>query len=152
MIYFFLVADGRNKKPEKRSETMNENELVTNGTFTPAMAQWASSAGVEPVVLKQAMEEAGLAVEPTPAENLVDTEIVITGAKRFKSAYPDSKVDPYFVRGYVKESGEVFASVFGGQAVVEVIEAYIGTGSNRPLQCVLRENEGGQFGRYYTLG
>lgn len=130
--------------------TKQELQVLDEQQIEPG-DNWIADSGVDPIVLKKAMEAAGMPATVTPAEKLVGVEIVIRTAKQFPSRFPEAKNDPYFVTGVIKRSGEIFGSVFGGGAVVELISAYIRSGVRQPLQCTLVSKEGGAFGQYYTL-
>lgn len=116
------------------------------------MEQWLAEQGANPIVLKDAMEKLGFPTEVTPAEELVDQPVILRGARKFPTKFPNQSYDPYFVTGIVKRTGEVFGSAWGGAAVVSTLDALISSGLNQPLECVLRYHEGkGKFEGYYTL-
>lgn len=104
-----------------------------------------------PVVkLHDVLEELGMAGPVTPAEELVGRTFQIRKAKPFASRF-DDEAHAYYCVCVDPATGEKFATVLGGMAVVEILDAYIAAGQKSPLEVTLGHNEGGRFEGYYTL-
>jgi len=110
--------------------------------------------------------------ENLPAAELVDRPFTIKKIKPVKSAYPNGPDHFYFIVG-IDQDGTVFNTAMGGVAVVEELDGWMranynwmvavdandeneaqfwaSQGGGQPITVTLRENEGGEFGHYYTL-
>jgi hypothetical protein len=115
----------------------------------PAMAYVADKA--QPAVsLTKVLQEMGLSGPRVPADQLVDTTFTILRAKPFQSSFSED-AHAWFCVCQAKDDGEVFTTVLGGQAVVDILDALVATGMTNPLEVTLRQVSGGRFGRYYVL-
>lgn len=103
-----------------------------------------------PVVLADVMRQMGMAGRAVQLRDMDGKTIQIFRAKRFLSSYEGQKRDPYFVLA-TTEDGEIIQTVVGGEACVEVLDAYIRTNPTAPLQVTVRWNEGGNYSGYYTF-
>lgn len=115
----------------------------------PAMAYVADKA--QPAVsLAKILQEMGISGPRVPAEQLVDDTFVILRAKPFQSSF-NEEAHAWFCVCQAKGGEEVFTTVLGGQAVVDILDALVSTGITNPLEVTLRQVAGGRFGRYYVL-
>lgn len=116
----------------------------------PKTFGFAAPVGATPQTLQSVKEELGIPDVITPAAELVDTTFIIRSAKSFESSFQEG-AHAFFCTCAYPETGEVFSTVLGGQAVVDILDAYVASGADNPLSVTLRKNEGGRYGRYYTL-
>ena len=104
-----------------------------------------------PVIqLHAVLEELGMAGPATPAEELIGRTFQIRKAKPFQSRF-DDEAHAYYCVCVDPATGEKFATVLGGMAVVEILDAYVAAGQKAALEVTLGHVEGGAFGGYYTL-
>lgn len=88
------------------------------------------------------------------SEDLSGHSFVIIALKPFKSSYDkqDHALFATCANDPEIEGGGVFTTVFGGQLVVEFLDAWIEAGMVDPLEATLTYNVGkGQNDGYYTL-
>ena len=123
-----------------------KNALGTNAFVTAMQANTL----LEPVKLGDVIEEYAPTGEKVKAETLLDKEFTIIRARAFESRF-ESQDHAYFVTGYLEKDQKLVSTVFGGAAVVDILDAFIKAGFDRPLTVVLTLNEGGKYGQYYTL-
>lgn len=104
----------------------------------------------EPFEWRKFAEQQYLTGTPVTAEDLIGKEFDILRAKLFLSSFEGQDHAWYCV---VREVGEkeVKAVTLGGQAVVEILDAYAATGNNRPLRVKLAFTQGGKFQGYYSF-
>lgn len=108
---------------------------------------------MQPIALLDVMREMGISGPRIPAEQLVDQTFVILAAKPFASAYKEG-THAYFCVCSDAGTGELFTSVLGGQAVVDIIDALASTNFQAPLRVTLRKIAQGKYaakGGYYSL-
>jgi hypothetical protein len=84
------------------------------------------------------------------AEDLAGEAFTIIRAKPYSSRF-EGQDHAWFVVGAFYPDGDIFNTTLGGAAVVEVLDAWAAQGRAEPLVVKLVENEGGKYGRYYTL-
>lgn len=116
---------------------IDTNAIVANPTDEPV--KWSDFA-------KQQL----LSGTPIEAKELVGIEFDILRAKKFDSAFEGQDHAWYCVVRKVGDP-EVYAVTLGGQAVVEILDAYASTGSTRPLRVKLGFHDGGKYNGYYTF-
>jgi hypothetical protein len=104
----------------------------------------------EPVLWSEFARQAFLTGTPITAEDLVGKTFDILRAKLFDSSFEHQDHAWYCVVRPVDQD-EVFAVTLGGQAVVEILDAYAATGNDRPLRVALAYHQGGKFNGYYTF-
>ena len=110
----------------------------------------ASDTSLQSVRLKDIRDEVAPQGEQIPAENLVDRPFQILRGKAFGSRF-STDAHAYFVVGVLTDTGELFNTVLGGQAVVEVLDAWSAMARGERLEVVLHKIEGGKYGKYYVL-
>lgn len=94
------------------------------------------------------VRRAGLAGEPTTAENLVNTTFDILRAKPFDSSFEAQDHAWYCVVRPV-DSDKLYSVTLGGQAVVEVLDIFSQSNENGALRVTLRYKQGGKYNGYY---
>lgn len=104
----------------------------------------------EPFEWRKFAEERLLTGTPITAEELVNKTFDIMRAKRFDSSFEGQDHAWYCVVRPVGQD-EVFAVTLGGQAVVEILDAYASTGNTRPLRVKLGFVAGGKYNGYYIF-
>lgn len=130
----------------KKDEVTSESVELSPRQATAYVADQAREA----VSLAAVLQEMGLSGARVPAEQLVDTTFTILRAKPFASSFAaDSHA--WFCVCRAKDGGDVFTTVLGGQAVVDILDALVATGMTNPIEVTLRQVSGGRFGRYYVL-
>jgi hypothetical protein len=105
---------------------------------------------LEPVEYTDLANQMGISGPRVPAENLVDTKFIIMGAKAYQSSFDEEK-HVYFCVCKDVNTGEIFTTSLGGQAVVDILDACVAAKFEHPLAVTLRQVKGGSYGRYYTL-
>ena len=105
---------------------------------------------IEPVKLGEVIDRYAPTGEKIEASELVGKEFTILRARAFNSRF-EGQSHAYFVVGILEEDQKMYNTVFGGAAVVELLDQFIKAGFDRPLTVTLTLNEGGRYGRYYTL-
>lgn len=91
--------------------------------------------------------------EQIKAADLIGKSFLIIRVRRMTST-KGKKGGPdhfYLVQAKMLESGQVFSTLLGGVAVVQVIDAWTEVVNRGPLQVTLEQIEGGEFGKYYVL-
>ena len=130
------------------NKNVSTGEII-EASHRPALAYVADKA--QPAVsLTKILQEMGLSGPRVPAEQLVDVTFTILRAKPFQSSF-NEEAHAWFCVCQEKGSSEVITTVFGGQAVVDILDALVATGLTNPLEVTLRRVSGGRFGRYYVL-
>jgi hypothetical protein len=104
----------------------------------------------EPLDWSQFAQQAFLTGEPTTAEELVGKTFDIMHAKKFDSSFDGQDHAWYCVVRPVGQD-QAFAVTLGGQAVIEVLDAYAASGGTRPLRVKLGFKSGGKFKGYYQF-
>lgn len=117
--------------------TNDGKAITTQSDMTPL--DWAHFA-----------KQAGLRGTPIAAEELVNKTFDITRAKRFESSF-EGQDHVWFCIVKPVEQDEVFEVALGGQAVVEILDAYAASGLANPLRVTLSYKKGGKFSGYYTF-
>lgn len=102
------------------------------------------------LVLHNILEDLGLAGARIPAKELVDKTFTILRAKPFNSRFK-GQAHAYFCVCGDTETGEMFSTVLGGMAIVELLDVYIQMGHVNPLTVTLRFVDQGAFNGYYTI-
>jgi hypothetical protein len=102
----------------------------------------------EPVKYSEYVKRAGLAGTPISAEDLVNTEFDILRAKEYPSTFSTQDHVWYCVVRPVGKD-ELLSVSLGGQAVVEVLDAYSHSDESAPLRVTLRFKTGGKYSGYY---
>lgn len=126
---------------------MPKNEIVPDA---PKQRQMFIAREVKPVILRDEMEKLGLLARHLKPTELIGETFIIFKAKTFTSKF-DTEFDPYFCHCTDLEHKEVWTVVLGGQAVVPILDAYINSKVNKPIQVTLGWEEGGSYGGYFTL-
>lgn len=95
-------------------------------------------------------KQAGLRGTPIKAEELVGKTFDIMRAKQQESAYEGQE---HFWFCIVRPAGqdELFETVLGGGAVMEILDAYAKSGVKNPLRVTLDFVKGGRFKGYYQF-
>ncbi len=131
----------------------NKPNTPETSAIVPAEATqlyFAPDPKLKPVLLAGILQEMGLSGPRIPASELVDRTFIITGAKPFESSFKGGE-HAWFCVCVDPELGEVFTTVLGGLAVVDIIDALAKAGLSAPLQVTMRQVQGGRYGRYYVL-
>jgi len=116
---------------------INDKAIITQSDAQPL--DWAQFA-----------KQAGLRGTPVTAEELVNKTFDILRAKQFESSF-EGQDHAWFCIVRPVEQDETFEVTLGGQAVVEVLDAYAKSGYNNPLRVKLSHKSGGKFKGYYTF-
>lgn len=103
-----------------------------------------------PVLLAEVLQQMGLSGPRVPAEHLKGQTITIYRAKPFQSSFNKDRNAWFCVFSY-EPGGELFTTVLGGTAVVEILEAFAALGGDQPLTVTIDWVESGAFGGYYQL-
>ena len=127
-----------------------EEEKVVAEIVPAATIQYEAVKDKPVLSLSRALAEMGISGRRVTAEQLVDQTFTILRAKAFASRFQEG-THAYFCVCQPQGGGEVFTTVLGGRAVVDVLDAFFATGLTNPLEVRLSEIEGGRFGRYYVL-
>jgi hypothetical protein len=104
----------------------------------------------EPLDWSQFAKDAGLRGTPTTAEDMVNKTFDILHAKKFDSAY-DGQDHAWFCIVRPVGQDENFEVTLGGQAVMEILDAYAAMGGTRPLRVKMTYKTGGKFKGYYQF-
>lgn len=123
-------------------------ELVNVQSRAPM--PYVSDKAMPVVRLSNLLQEMGLAGPRIPAEQLVGTTFTILRGKPFQSSF-QSDAHAWFCVCRSKDTQDVFTTVLGGQAVVDILDALVATGMSNPLEVTLQWKEGGNFSGYYVL-
>lgn len=106
---------------------------------------------IQPVKLSTVLANMGVSGPRVPSADLIDREFVITHAASFPSAY-EKQDHAFFCVVIPIDTGEMLTTVIGGQACVDILDVWAGSGRKEPLQVTLRFHEGkGSFAGYYTF-
>ena len=127
-----------------------EEEKVVAEIVPAAPVQYVAVKDKPALSLSRVLSEMGISAHRVTAEQLVDRTFTILRAKSFASRFQEG-AHAYFCICQLQDGGELFATVLGGQAVVDVLDALFASGLTNPLEVRLREIEGGRFGHYYVL-
>jgi len=134
--------------PESMDDAVqNEPALPETGSY---LSTFQPNVKLTPYPLKAILAKYGLSGPRVPAKSLIDKTFVIRGAKPFPSTYDPNK-HAYFCVCVDLETGELFTTVLGGSAVVDILDAIANTDLQQPLEVTMRLVEGGRYGRYYVL-
>lgn len=128
----------------------NSTELALSEIPHKDLSAFIPDPKAQPVLLNDILSAMGLTGPRIPATELVDHQFDIMSARQFDSAYKE-QAHAWFCIGRDVETGELFTTVLGGQAVVDVLDALTHAGLNQPLRVTLRLKAQGRFGRYYIL-
>jgi hypothetical protein len=104
----------------------------------------------QPLDWSQFAKQAGLRGTPITAEDLVNKTFDIMRAKQFESSY-EGQDHAWFCIVRPIDQDEVFEVTLGGQAVVEILDAYSKSGLQNPLRVRLTYKAGGKFKGYYNF-
>jgi len=126
---------------------MDNDELAV-----PQSAQIEMFADMErkPINLRKEMEKLGLLARHIKAKDLVGETFIIFKAKPFASKFDTANV-PYFCHCTDAKHTEVWTTTLGGQAVTEVLSAYIALETGKPITVKLGFVEGGAYDGYYVF-
>ena len=105
---------------------------------------------LEPVEYAVIATDMGISGPRVPAVSLVGTKFTILGAKAYSSSFDEAK-HVYFCVCRDAKTREIFTTSLGGQAVVDILDALVAAGFDRPLTVTLTEAVGGRYGHYYVL-
>ena len=128
----------------------NNTETSLSAPSTSSLSVFAPDPKIQPVALSGILQAMGLSGPRVPASELIDQSFIIVGAKPFSSAFAVD-AHAWFCVCRAPETGEVFTTVLGGQAVVDIIDALTRSGFSSPILVTLKQVAGGRFGRYYVL-
>lgn len=126
------------------------NEEQQEIVMVPAPLQYVANRELPVVTLGSILKEMGISGPRVPADQLVDQVFVILRGKAFQSSYNEA-AHAWFCVCKDSHTGELFTTVLGGGAVVDVLDALVATGLPNPLEVTLRQVVGGRYGRYYVL-
>jgi hypothetical protein len=132
---------------------MDETQSQSNETSLVELSQQRSYIAdkTQPTVsLTKLLTDMGLAGVRVPASELIDRKFLIVRAKPFQSAY-NEEAHAWFCVCIDPDVNEVFTTVLGGKAVVDILDALTATGIDNPLEVTLRQVKGGRYGKYYVL-
>jgi hypothetical protein len=124
----------------------NESSLVE----LPQQRSYIADKTQPTVSLTKLLNDMGLAGVRVPASELIDRKFLIVRAKPFQSAY-NEEAHAWFCVCIDPDINEVFTTVLGGKAVVDILDALTATGIDNPLEVTLRQVKGGRYGKYYVL-
>lgn len=134
-------------KPNKSNQ---DGSIVTQNTSTGYLASFAPDRSLEPYPLKEITHAMGIDGPRRPAQELIDKQFLINAAKPFKSSFNES-AHAYFCLCTDVETGELFTTILGGGAVVDLVDAVAASGFDRPLLVTMRWVDRGQNRSYYVL-
>lgn len=109
-----------------------------------------TQADQQPLDWSQFAKQTGLRGTPTTAEELVNKTFDIMRAKRFESSF-EGQEHAWFCIVRPTDQDELFEVTLGGQAVVEILDAYAASGYTNPLRVKLTYKQGGKFKGYYNF-
>lgn len=107
-----------------------------------------ASPNLEPVEYSDVARQLGIFVEQVTSKELIDERFVIIRAKQFDSSFKEQE-HAYYVVIKRETSTELFGTVLGGAAVVEVLDQLAASNDPRPVRVTLRFKEGGKYNGYY---
>jgi len=110
----------------------------------------ATQADLQPLDWSQFAKQAGLRGTPITAEELVNKTFDIMRAKRFESSF-EGQDHAWFCIVKPEGQDEMFEVTLGGQAVVEILDAYAASGLSNPLRVHLTYKAGGKYKGYYNF-
>lgn len=128
-----------NSKLENPFDVVSSNDMAIT-----------TQADAQPLDWSQFAKQAGLRGTPIKAEELVNMTFDILRAKRQESTFEGQE---HFWFCIIRPVGqdELFETVLGGGAVMEVLDAYAASGYTSPLRVTLDFKAGGKFKGYYTF-
>jgi len=133
---------------------MSKNDVVQDASVvrvpSSIVPTYVADKTLTVVSLAAMLQEMGLSGPRVPAEQLVDQTFTILRGKPFQSSYNED-AHAWFCVCQEQGGGDVFTTVLGGMAVVDILDALVATGMTNPLEVTLRLVVGGRFGRYYVL-
>jgi hypothetical protein len=109
-----------------------------------------TEAELQPLDWSQFAKQAGLRGTPSTAEDMVNKTFDIMRAKKFDSSY-EGQDHAWFCIVRPVDQDELFEITLGGQAVVEILDAYAASGLENPLRVKLTYKAGGKFKGYYNF-
>ena len=130
----------------EQGEQQEEKAIVRE--FSPVV--YVANEAQPVISLEKVLSEMGISGPRVAAEQLIDQTFVILRAKAFQSSF-NEQAHAWFCVCKDKDTGDVFTTVLGGMAVVDILDALVTTGMRNPLEVTLRRVSGGRFGRYYVL-
>jgi len=125
----------------------DKNDVLPEEDVFP---QTRADRGLKPRKLGDVKEQMGEVTQKIKAVDLIDKPFVILSAKAFPSTLKQGSY-AYYCECSNPKSGELFATVLGGGAVVEMLDKWCASGLMEPLLVTLRKVSGGRYGRYYVL-
>lgn len=115
-----------------------------------AQIEMFADMNVKPVDLKKEMEKMGLIAQHIKAKQLIGETFIIFKAKPFNSRF-DTENEPYFCHCTDVNHTEVWTTTLGGQAITELLKAYIDKGPGKPIKITLGWVEGGAYDGYFVF-
>lgn len=103
-----------------------------------------------PIRLGDVLKEMGLTAPMVPARELIGEEFVILRGRRFTSRFSENK-HAWFIIFKYPDDDEIYSTILGGDAVVELLDAWASTNRYEPLLVYLEWVNGGRYGGYYRL-
>ncbi len=129
---------------------MDKNKNQEVQVYEASGREIIADPGQAPVVLGDVLKQMGMRGIPISAKELVDQTFVILRAKQFESSFA-TQDHAWFCLVKLEGSDDLYQTVIGGGAGVEILDAYAQSENSAPLQITLRWNEGGRFGGYYSF-
>lgn len=128
-----------------KEEIVNPFDTASNGNNA-----LVADHTLEPLDWAQFAKSVGLRGTPIKAEELVGKVFDILRAKQQESSYEGQE---HFWFCIVRPVGqdELFETVLGGGAVMEILDAYAKSGLMNPLRVTLDFIKGGKFKGYYQF-
>lgn len=129
---------------------MSNKELSPFDQIETDHSEIVAAPNAEPLKWSDFAKKNLLAGDPITAQELVNREFDILRAKRFDSSF-EGQDHAWYCVVRPTDTGEVFSVTLGGQAVVEVLDAFANAGITNPLRVKLGYHDGGKFNGYYTF-
>lgn len=130
---------------------MNDKLVNPFDAFTGDNKAIKTQGDMQPLDWSQFAKQAGLRGTPISAEDLTGKQFDILRAKRFESSF-EGQDHAWFCIVRPVGQDELFETTLGGQAVVEVLDAYAESGLQNPLRVKLAFYPGkGKFKGYYNF-
>jgi len=126
----------------------NSNEQTSIVPAPPTTIQTDPSA--KPVKLSELLKDYGLDAPRIAAQDLVGEEFIILRARAFQSRF-SGQAHAWFCVCILEKGGDVFTTILGGAACVDILDAWAATGHVEPLVVKLEWVEGGAYKGYYRL-
>lgn len=117
---------------------------------TTALVEYQANVELPVLDLNHELQRVGLLAPKIPAKELVGRSFVINYAKPFMSSFKEQD-HCYFIRATDPLTGEIFTTVLGGQAVVDILDMLRSTDFKNPLLVKLEFIKGGNYGGYYQF-